>query len=95
MFYRLFRNIQKYPEIGNTTVCVLPKVWRLGQVRNTKFGTNVSNKMLTNAKVRDFTVSELLRLLPPPTSPTTHTHTHTHTHTPTHTQIRVDAILFL
>ena len=39
---RLTRN----PEIGNTSVWVLPNIWRLGQVRNTKFGTNVSNKIL-------------------------------------------------
>ena len=26
----------------------LPSIWRLGWVRNTKFGTNVSNKMLLN-----------------------------------------------
>ena len=36
-------------EIGNTTVWVLPSIWRLGWVRNTKFGMNVSNKMLLNA----------------------------------------------
>ena len=28
---------------------VLPNIWRLGQVRDTKFGTNVSNKILLNA----------------------------------------------
>ena len=39
-------------------MCVLPK---LGQVRETKFGTNVSNRMLQNAKVTVFTISELLR----------------------------------
>ena len=33
----------------NTPVWVLPNVWRLGQVRDTKFGTNVSNVMLPNA----------------------------------------------
>ena len=30
-------------------IAVLPSIWRLGRVRNTKFGTNVSNKMLLNA----------------------------------------------
>ena len=34
---------QKYP------VWVLPNIWRLGQVMDTKFGTNVSNKILLNA----------------------------------------------
>ena len=36
----------------------------MGRVRDTQFGTNVSNKMLLNAenaRVTDFTVSELLR----------------------------------
>ena len=45
-FYkRLTRNL----EITNTPVWVLPNTWRLGQVRDTKFGTNVSNKSLLNA----------------------------------------------
>ena len=37
------------PEIGNTPVWVLPNIWGLRQVRDTKFGTNVSNEMLLNA----------------------------------------------
>ena len=39
------------PQIGNTPVWVLPNMedWRLGQVGDTKFCTNVSNKMLPNA----------------------------------------------
>ena len=45
-FYKvLTRNL----EIGNTPVWVFPNIWRLEQVRNTKFGTNISNKMLLNA----------------------------------------------
>ena len=35
--------------IGNIPIRVLPNNWRLKQVRNTKFGTNVSKKMLLNA----------------------------------------------
>ena len=35
--------------IGNIPIWVLPNNWRLKQVRNTKFGTNVSKKMLLNA----------------------------------------------
>ena len=42
---RLTRN----QEIKNTLACVFPNIWRLGQVRDTKFGTNVSNKILLNA----------------------------------------------
>ena len=45
MYPWLKRNL----EIGNTSVWVLSNIWRLGRVRNTKFGTNVSNKMLLNA----------------------------------------------
>ena len=36
-------------EIGNTTVWVLPSIWRLGRVTDTKFSTNVSNEMVLNA----------------------------------------------
>ena len=43
------KGLTKNPEIGNTPVWVLPIIWRLGQVRDTKFGMNVSNKMLLNA----------------------------------------------
>ena len=42
---RLTRN----PEIGNTPVWILPNIWRLGRVMDTKFGTNGTNKMLLNA----------------------------------------------
>ena len=46
LFYKgLTRNL----EIGNTPVWDLPNIWRLGQVWDTKFGANVSNKMLLNA----------------------------------------------
>ena len=36
------------PDIRNTPVWVLPNIWRLGQVRNNKFGTDVSNEMFLN-----------------------------------------------
>ena len=36
-------------EIGNTSVLVLPNIWRLGRVMDTKFGMNVFNRMLLNA----------------------------------------------
>ena len=36
-------------ELKNILACVFPNIWRLGQVRDTKFGTNVSNKILLNA----------------------------------------------
>ena len=45
-FYKgLTRNL----EIGNTPVWVLPNIWRLGPVMDTKFGKNVSNRMILNA----------------------------------------------
>ena len=51
-------------EIGNAPVWFLANIWRLGQIMGTKFGTNVSNRMLLNAAefhVTTFTILELLR----------------------------------
>ena len=56
------KDLTRNPEIENTPVWVLSIVWRLGQVRVTKFGMNVSNKkflMLKNVKFTTFTISEL------------------------------------
>ena len=44
-----YKRLSRNPEIGNTPVWVLPNIWRLGRVMDTKFGTNVSNRMLLNA----------------------------------------------
>ena len=44
----VYKSLNRNPEVGNTSVCVLPNIWRLEQVRDTKFGTNVSNKKLLN-----------------------------------------------
>ena len=44
-----FKGLARNPEIGNNLVLVLLNTWRLGQVRNTKFGKKVSSKMLLNA----------------------------------------------
>ena len=46
--FLFIKGLTRIPEIGNTPVWVLLNIWRLGRVRNTKFGTNVSNKMLLN-----------------------------------------------
>ena len=43
-----YKGLTRNPEIGNTPVWVLPNIWRLGRVMDTKFDTNVSNKMLLN-----------------------------------------------
>ena len=45
-FYKgLTRNLK----IGNIPVWGLPNIWRLGRVMDSKFGTNVSNRLLLNA----------------------------------------------
>ena len=49
MTISFYKGLITNPEIGYTPVCVLLNIWRLGQAKNTKFGTNVSNKMLLNA----------------------------------------------
>ena len=53
----VYKELTKNPEIGNATVWVFLNIWRLEQVRDTKFGMTVSNEMLLNA----FNDSELLR----------------------------------
>ena len=40
--------LTRYLEIGNTPVWTFPNIWRLGKVGDTKFDTNVSNKILLN-----------------------------------------------
>ena len=40
----VYKGLTRNPEF----VWVLPNIWRLGPVRDTKFGTNVYNKMLLN-----------------------------------------------
>ena len=42
------KGLTRNPEIRNTSVWVLPNIWRLGEVMDTKCGTNVSNRMLLN-----------------------------------------------
>ena len=44
-----YKGLTINPEIGNTPVWVLANIWRVGRVMGTKFGTNVSNRMLMNA----------------------------------------------
>ena len=44
-----YKRLTWNPEITNTSIWVLPNIWRMGRVRDTKFGTNVSNEMLLNA----------------------------------------------
>ena len=44
-----YKGLTRNQEIGNTLVSVLPNIWRLGRLIDTKFGMNVSNRMLLNA----------------------------------------------
>ena len=44
-----YKGLSRNSEIGNTHVWVFPSIWRLGRVMDTKFGTNVTNRMLRNA----------------------------------------------
>ena len=59
-----YNALTRNPDMGNTPVWVLPNIWRLGRVMDTKFGKNVSNRMLLKAaksRVAAFTVFELSR----------------------------------
>ena len=49
MTISFYKGLTKTPEIVNIHVWVLPNIWRLGPLRNTKFGANVPNKIFLNA----------------------------------------------
>ena len=52
-----FNGLTIYPEIGINTIWVLPNNWRLGQIKNTKFGINFLMKcywMLQNVRGYNF-----------------------------------------
>ena len=42
----VYKGLTRNLEIWNTLIWVFPNIWRLGQVKGTKFGKSVSNKML-------------------------------------------------
>ena len=44
-----YKGLTRNPEIRDTSVWVLPNIWRLGRVRNTKPSTNSSDKIVLNA----------------------------------------------
>ena len=44
-----YKGFTRNPEIENTSVWVLSNIWRLGRVRDNKFGISVSIKKLLNA----------------------------------------------
>ena len=41
-----YKGLTRNPEIGNTPIWVFPNIWRLAWETITKFGKNVSNRML-------------------------------------------------
>ena len=49
IFVSVVNFVTKNQEIGNTPIWVLPNIWRLRRVSDTKFGTNVSDEMLLTA----------------------------------------------
>ena len=60
----IYKGLTRNPEILHIHAWVLLNIWRLRQVKDTKFGKKVSNKTLLNAvkwQGHSFTVSELLR----------------------------------
>ena len=64
MTISFYNGLTRNPETGNTPVWVLPNIWKLGRVRNTKPGTNVSDKMLVNsAKCQSYSFYRFLSYL--------------------------------
>ena len=60
----LYRGLTRNPEIGNTPVCILPNIWRMGKLEIPNLARTSLIKcywMLQNARIIAFTVSELLR----------------------------------
>ena len=45
-----YKWLTRNPKIGNTPIWVLPNIYRFGQVRDTKFSTDVSIEILLNAE---------------------------------------------
>ena len=44
-----YKALTRYPKIRNIPAWVFPNIWKLAQIRNTKLGANVPNKILLNA----------------------------------------------
>ena len=57
----VYKGLTRNPKIRNTCPLVLPNIWKLGPVRDTRFCKKASNKMLVGARVTAFTVSELFK----------------------------------
>ena len=83
--YFVYMGFTRHPEIGNTPVWVLPNIWRLGQIRDMKFGANVSDKkLLTAAKCQGYSFYRFWFIKRKPAGGKT---------TPQHNQIRVKLVL--
>ena len=60
LWKNFYKGLTRNLETENTPAWVLPNIWRLGRVRDTIFGTYVSNKMLLNAaKCQGYSFSRL------------------------------------
>ena len=44
-----YKGLSRNPETRNIPVWFLSNIWRLEKIKDAKFGTNISNKMLMNA----------------------------------------------
>ena len=68
MTISFYKGLTRNPETGNTLFCVFTNIWGLGQIKNTKFGKNVSNKMLLNAELlrQKPTGGRGFKIIPPP-----------------------------
>ena len=57
-----YKELTRNPEIRNTPVWRLPNIWVFRRVRDTKFGTNVSNKISRNAaKCQDYSFYRVIK----------------------------------
>ena len=52
MIIFIYKGLGRNPEIGNTPIWVLHNIWRLGQARDAKFGTNVSKNTRPEIRVK-------------------------------------------
>ena len=65
-----YKGLTRNRETGNTLVWVLLNIWRLRQVRDTKFGTDVPNELLLNAtKCQCYKKPTPSKVPPPPPAP--------------------------
>ena len=83
-----YKGLIENPEIGNTLAWVLPNIWILGPIRDTKFDMNVFNEMLRNAVkcqscrfyrfwvIKGKPTRGGCKITPLPLPTDTHTHTH-------------------